>query len=356
MKNLIKNLILLTFSVLWINSSYAGTCTADTYTANSANTVLTSTKYNSDNSTIYNRLNGNLDGGCVSDGTIEATALNSVEFSASLNAITEGCKVTISDTNTVSVDNCITTVDGFNIKTIVSNTETWGCSGCSAEAAGTFYYLYIKTGSTGTTLNLLISTTAPNNDGYDSSSNKVIAKFYNNASSNIETQSIENWNKNTFLVNQTHCELEEQTTAGVANAGANSTGARQLNSKATTNACWFVKSLSSGQIELEPGRYSYSCKGFNRASDASAMHFYDVTGAAYVKYGMAQIANASDTDAETFPGISGQLSPSSVNKYELRHWTQSSSADGFCSNWYTLTNNPATYNVCSACTITKIGN
>ena len=58
----------------------AGTCTSDSFTSASANSVLTSTKYNNDHSTIYNRLNGNLDGGCVSDGTIEDGGLNTTDF------------------------------------------------------------------------------------------------------------------------------------------------------------------------------------------------------------------------------------------------------------------------------------
>jgi len=53
----------------------AGTCTADSRTNVSANSVLTSTKYNGDLNTVYNRLNGNLDGGCITDGTIEGAGL-----------------------------------------------------------------------------------------------------------------------------------------------------------------------------------------------------------------------------------------------------------------------------------------
>jgi hypothetical protein len=177
--------------------SRAGTCTSISRTNNSANAVLTSAKYNADLNTSYTNQNA-YDGGCVTDGTIEFAALNASEFGAQTSAIREGCKVTRSDANTLSVDKCYMTIDGANMQTTSANTVTWGCTSCSSESASTTYYLYVKTGSTGTTMNLLISTTAPNGDGYDASSNRILARFYNDSSSDIDQYSIDQWVVNDF--------------------------------------------------------------------------------------------------------------------------------------------------------------
>lgn len=188
-------LLLLFFT---ISTAFAGTCSNTTRTNYSANTVLTSSALNADFNQLVTKANA-FDGGCVTDGTLEFAALNATDFSSIVNGIQSGCKVSFSNSNTLSIGKCIATVNGFSIKTTSANTVTWGCSGCSSEVASTQYYLYIKTGSTGTTLNLLISTTAPNEDGYDSSNNKILAKFYENSASDIDTLSIDQWRVNEFV-------------------------------------------------------------------------------------------------------------------------------------------------------------
>jgi hypothetical protein len=179
-----KNLIILLILIIASTKAFAGTCTSISRTNFSPNSVLTSTELNAQFNSVYGAANA-LDAGCLTDGTLELAALGTSEFSVQLNGITQGCKVTKSDAATLAVDKCIATINGNNLKTTASNTVTWGCTGCASESSATTYYLYIKDGSTGTTMDLLISTAAPNNDGYDSSSNKVLAKFYNDASSDI---------------------------------------------------------------------------------------------------------------------------------------------------------------------------
>lgn len=191
--------ILFLFLSLFLTTNLFGaTCTSISRSNYSANSVLGSSALNTDFNTVYNAANA-LDGGCITDNTLELSALNTTDFSGLLNGIVQGCKVSYSDANTLSVGKCLANVNGFNIRTTVATTVTWGCTSCSAEVASTLYYLYIKTGSTGTTLNLLISTTAPNEDGYDNSNNKVIAKFYNNVSSDIDQYSISQWLVNSFV-------------------------------------------------------------------------------------------------------------------------------------------------------------
>jgi hypothetical protein len=184
-------LFLLTFNI------YAGTCTSISRTNNSANTVLTSTKYNADLNTSYTNQNA-YDLGCGTDGTLEAAALNATEFAFLNKGIHQGCKVTYSNESTISVDKCHLSVAGNFVSTTSVNTETFGCSGCSSETTGTIYYIYAKADSTGTTLNLLFLTGAPNADGFDGSNNKVLAKIYNDATGTIDTYSIDQWKTNGF--------------------------------------------------------------------------------------------------------------------------------------------------------------
>lgn len=184
MKSLYKISLVTLFTLFSNNVAFGSTCSSISRSNAAANSILTSTQYNNDLNTVYNASNA-FDGGCVTVGTLEYDALNTTQFAAVLNGVKEGCKVTVSDTNTLSVDKCMIAVNGLFVRTTVATTVTWGCTSCSAEAASTQYYLYVKTGSTGSTLNLLISTVAPTGDGYDASSNRVIGRFFNNSSSNI---------------------------------------------------------------------------------------------------------------------------------------------------------------------------
>lgn len=190
-----KKLILVLILSITASKIFAGTCSSISRTNNTANTVLTSTKYNSDHNTAYNFINA-YDGGCITDGTLEDGSLNTTDFDALLDGLTEGCKVTGSDSNTVSIDKCRASVNGKFVSTSSATTATWGCTGCASESASTDYYVYIKDGSDGSTLTPLILTTAPNADGYDGSNNKVIAKFTNDSSSDIEQNNIGQWIKN----------------------------------------------------------------------------------------------------------------------------------------------------------------
>lgn len=183
-------------AMLWLCNiveapSFGATCTAPSRSNLAANSILTSTEYNTSLNNAYNALAaGNLDLGCAASGSLDDTAtLSSSVFGAMLNGIKEGCTVTNTDTNTLSVDRCMLAVNGNFVRTTSATTVTWGCSGCSSESASTVYYLFAKTGSSGSTLNLLISTTAPNADGYDASNNRILALFVNNAGSNIESVS-----------------------------------------------------------------------------------------------------------------------------------------------------------------------
>jgi hypothetical protein len=183
-----KILFLLCFFIL--PSAYSATCTNTTRNNYSPNTILTSSALNTDFNQLVTKANA-MDGGCITDGTLEASALNSTDFSVVTNGIREGCSLSYVDANTTQVSKCILSVNGNFVKTTTTTNVTWGCSGCSSEVVSTQYYVYAKTGSSGTTLNLLISTTAPGADGYDVSGNKIIGRFYNDSSSAIDRQTVD---------------------------------------------------------------------------------------------------------------------------------------------------------------------
>ena len=189
-----KNFIVLLAFIL-ISTVKAGTCTSISRTNSASLSVLTSSKYNSDLNTSYTFLN-NYDAGCIAAGSLESDALNTTQFAPLLKGIHQGCKLLYSNASTVQIDKCLSSVNGNFIATTSATNASFGCAGCSSEVASTSYYVYIQTGSSGTTLTPLILTTAPNNDGYDNSGNKVIGSFRNNGSSNIEITSIKQWHDN----------------------------------------------------------------------------------------------------------------------------------------------------------------
>lgn len=202
-KNMLIQLLTLIFVLLaGIGSAEAGTCSSISRANYSANQVLTSTQLNADFNTVYGAANA-LDGGCITDGTLEFAAVNSSEWAAVLNGVQRGCKVNYSSASAVTISNCYATVNGSQIAKSSSTTVSMGCGDCSSETASTDYYVYIKNGSTGSTITGFLSTSAPNDDGYDGSNNMVLGRLYNNGSSDIDQYSIDQWSVNRFIPTNT---------------------------------------------------------------------------------------------------------------------------------------------------------
>lgn len=191
-----KNFILL-LAFFLISTVKAGTCTSISRTNAASLSVLTSSRYNSDLNTVYSAVN-DFDGGCIASNSIESDALNTTDFAPLLKGLQQGCKVLYSNASTLQIDKCIASVNGNFVNTTSATNVSFGCAGCSAEVASTTYYVYIQTGSSGLTLTPLILTTAPNNDGYDNSGNKVLARFYNGGTSDIISYKIDQWEVNKF--------------------------------------------------------------------------------------------------------------------------------------------------------------
>lgn len=190
--------LLIFISVFISSEAFAGTCSTTSRTNYTNGQVLASTTLNTDFNQLVSKSNS-FDGGCVTDGSLEAAALSSTEFATVTNGIHEGCALTYSDSNTIGVGKCILSSNGNLIKTTIQTNVTWGCTSCSDEASASLYYLYAKPTSVGTTLNLLISTTAPGTDGFDLSAGKVLGKFYNNAANSIDIQSVYNWSSGRYI-------------------------------------------------------------------------------------------------------------------------------------------------------------
>lgn len=319
-------------AVLLASKVMAGTCTSISRTNNSANTVLTSTKYNTDINTAYSAINA-LDGGCISDGTLEDGALNTTEFATLLNGVQRGCQITNTDTNTISIDKCILTVNGNQVKTTSANTVTWGCTNCSAQAASTLYYVYALTTSTGTTLNLLISTTAPGADGFDVSGNKVIGSFFNDASQDIVETSVRFWNGQQFAkyTDNTIAIIQDQKTNGT-NGGTCTSGSFQTRTLNTfEKSAWYV-TLSSNQIILRAGRYLVEWSAPASQVISHQTRLYDITNTVEASPGSSEETPSASTVVPRSTGYA-YLNINATTTYEVQSYCQSTVVDsGFGAN------------------------
>jgi len=193
--------LLLLISLMFASQAMAVCSSPISRTNFSANQVLTSTRLNTELNTAYTRAN-ELPGDCVTAATIDSTKL-STDLNPVLKGIKEGCLVTRSTAAIITVDKCLLAVNGKMVTTTTASTVTMACGACSAETVSTTYYVYAVTGSTGTTLTLKISTVAPNADGYNAGGDRVLARFYNNAASDIDQYSIDQWIVNGFVAQKT---------------------------------------------------------------------------------------------------------------------------------------------------------
>lgn len=195
-KLFIGMLTVLALALIFGLDANAGTCSSISRSNFGANTVLTSTELNNQFNTVYGAANA-LDAGCLTDGTLELAAADS-SWNPVTDYIFSGCKVTYSNASTIAISRCYLGVNGNIVQKSTSSTVSFGCGSCSSETSGTVYYVYVANGSTGSTLTPLILTTGPNEDGYDSSNNRVIGRFYNNNNGDIDQVSLDKWTGNGF--------------------------------------------------------------------------------------------------------------------------------------------------------------
>jgi hypothetical protein len=204
MKKITSNLFIFlatAFAFSYFTNASAATCSSISRSTFGANTVLTSSELNNQFSTVYSAAN-NLDAGCLTDGTLEAAALNATDFQPLLNNTVAGCKITKSSDSTISISPCSMTINGNMVNKTGASTVAFGCTGCYVELVNRAYYVYIKGDSTGTTINSYMTITAPNSLGYNGT-DKVVGRFWNNNSSNIDEYSIDQWSVNQFIPQET---------------------------------------------------------------------------------------------------------------------------------------------------------
>jgi hypothetical protein len=309
---------------LWALPGHSA-CTTISRTNNGANSVLTSTKYNTDLNTAYTAINS-LDGECLQSGTVLLDALGT-DIIPAIDSTKKGCKLSQSDAATISISACTIGVNGNLVDKSTATTETWGCTGCASEAASTEFYVYVKDGSTGTTLTPLISTTAPNADGYDGSNNRVIGKFFNDNSSDIDDQ-MSQWTENKFNgfsiegIAKVEDVKSNGTDGGTFTSGSWQT--RTLNTL-TGDVGWIT--LSSNQMTLLAGTY-----------------YVDFSAAAYIvndhKARLQNITDGSTTilgnnskidgSHPNYALVKGFFTIAAAKTFELQHRSSTTrSTDGF---------------------------
>lgn len=199
--DIIAFMLLALFANAFMQETEAATCSSISRSSFGANTILTSSELNSQFSTVYSAAN-DLDGGCVTDGTLEAAALNAADFQPLLNNVVSGCLISKSSASAISIGPCSMSINGKMVNKTGSTIVSMGCSGCSVEIADRAYYVYIKGDSSGSTINTLITYTAPDTLGY-SGTNKVVGRFYNDTGSDIDEYSTDQWAVNEFKSKET---------------------------------------------------------------------------------------------------------------------------------------------------------
>jgi len=184
------------FVLIWIlffKNAHATCSSPISRTNNAANSVLTSSKYNTDVNTVYNHTN-DLSGTCLTDATVTSAKLDTSDLAPWYNAVTRGFKCEYSNTNQIAISRGWISTNGNLIATTTDTSVVFGCSGCSAEVTGTTYYVALQSA---TVPSPLITTTAPASNGYNSTNN-YICKFFNDSDSNIASSSISQWVVNRF--------------------------------------------------------------------------------------------------------------------------------------------------------------
>ena len=245
-----RNILLLLIFFIFSFNGFSATCSSISRVANAANSVLTSTKYNLDNDTVYNFVNA-YDFGCGTIGTLESDALDTTQFVVPFSAPLVGCGLSYTNASTVTVSPCRIGIDNGWTKTTTDSTVAFGCSGCSTETASSTFYVYATTASTTSNLTLKISSTAPDGDGY-SGTDRVLGRFYNDSSQNIATQT-QNYFGGTFERRRVFL---SDIKANGSNGGG-SAGTYFTRSLTTITGDEGMATLKSNRIGLQPGTYDF---------------------------------------------------------------------------------------------------
>ena len=208
-------------------------------------------------------------------------------------------------------------------------TVAFTCSGCSTEAASTIFYVYADKDSTTTTLDLLILTTAPNEDGFDSSNNKVLGKFFNNSSSDIDEDSVVPWES------QNYRNITDNSIAIFADQKANNTSGGTCTSgsgyqtravNTTIKSAWWA-SIGSDRVTLKSGLYYWWSRHPLYAGAKGKTKLQNITAASTTVLGSNTETAAVGAQVDSV--VQGIIDISADTVFEVQHDCTATSSDGF---------------------------
>ncbi len=337
---IVKNILILAFIFLVTSLDlFAGTCSSISRTNNSANSILTSTKYNLDANTVYSAVNA-FDGGCVTSATLEADALNTTDYAVPLSAPKSGCEVTRLNASTFQVAPCrIALNDGWT-KTTTNTTVAYGCTSCSSEAATQNIYVYATSSSTTSTLDLKLSTTVPSNDGYNST-DRVLALGYNDSAQNLSAHVI-NWRETSF--EPSYSVLSHPTLTAVGGSCTGSTWNTLSLSLITGDLQYITLDSTTSRFTVPAGVYEIQGENNSFKADAAALKIRDITNSTDTIVGMWGSSASSSGYASSRTSVIGRIAPTASTVYEMQLYCETSSSQfGAGVGLATSTNTPYRY-------------
>jgi hypothetical protein len=284
-----------------------------TRTNYSPNTVLTSSQLNSDFNTVYNRAN-DIPGDCIQDGSIELSKLDPTETSSLTGSLHNGCKVNYNNASTISVSKCTLGVGDVIVNTTGVTNVSFGCTGCSAEATSTIYYVYADDTSTASALDLSILTTVPDDQGKNGN-DKVLGYFINNSNGDIATSSTRQWhiNKITDAPVVSYIKDVKATDGGTFSAGA--WQKRDLNTLIDENGMVF---LDNNQFTLIPGKYIITWQSQAHQVDQHQTRLYNFTGSSTQETGTRASAGSGSSGNSSSHGVT-YVEIASPTTYQVEH-------------------------------------
>jgi hypothetical protein len=311
-----KKMAIQTSLILFLFLSFrleAGTCTADSRTNVSANSVLTSTKYNTDLNTVYNRLNGNLDGGCITDDTVEAGALQT-DSVTTVKIIDDA--VTIAKIGSGAMGASVVSKTGAYTLTSSDDVVIADASGANftitlPTAVGIQGKRYkIKNETTDETYNVLL-------DGAGSETIDGLAGYYlYGTKSAVEVISDNaNWeiigNRATGVVY-----LKEVQTNGTEGGGctSGSWATRTLNTVTGTDG---MVTLSSNAFTLQPGIYTIEAMSPGYEVQGHKAKLRNTTDSTDDIIGTSMFTNVG-SNINTYSYLFGTINISTAKTYEIQ--------------------------------------
>jgi len=204
-------LIMGLLALIYNKPAYPAACSTISRNNNSANSILTSSKYNTDVNTVYTEVNKIYNGSCTlptdSLPVITKSELSATDFQALFYSVKDGCEVTYDSPSQVNVAPCRLAVNGDWVNKTASSTIGFGDGGnnqVSGEIVSQVYYVYAKDGSSGTGLHFVVDVTAPSVSFGELATNatgsfhKALGSFYNDNNSNIASNSVQSWVNHKF--------------------------------------------------------------------------------------------------------------------------------------------------------------